>query len=153
MHRNIKETLFLCEKAFSSCFSFFIMPKLISIVLCILFLNQTAMSLWVLVDFYAHQEEIAIKECINRFKKQNICKGKCVLTNRLQQFYTADKRKDSSNKDYISAKKTENHPFVILIKKTQIANLHGVYNRPTFFVVSHYKDAYLSQIFHPPPYC
>ncbi len=122
------------------------MTKLISVFFCVLFLNQLALNIWILVDFYINQEYISKNECVNRFTIKSACNGKCILSSRLKKY-----RKSTSSTKTPSCKKIEVKDFLcILIKECSILDFSTGKTDKILSFNSLYHYFYKASIFHPP---
>lgn len=122
------------------------MKKLISIFFCVLFLNQIAFNMWILIDFYINQEYISKNECINRFNKKSTCNGKCVLLSQFEKY-----RKNNSSEKIPNCKKIEIEAFLfIAIKIHPIFNFQTKKKEKILSFNSLYNFFYKTSVFHPP---
>ncbi|MFN4080834.1 MAG: hypothetical protein ACK4NS_08025 [Saprospiraceae bacterium] len=80
------------------------MKNAASILLASLILLQSFGRAWVYLSFKINQDQIARTLCVNRFKPEKLCSGKCVLQQRLQvEDRKDDKELPQKLKDRIEA--------------------------------------------------
>ena len=109
------------------------------------FTVQTFNQGLVVFGFYANQDAIAKKLCMNKAKPKMLCNGKCQLMKKLQE----EEKKDKEN----SERKIENKAEVVIINNISIVLNQNLESR----ICNNFplcKDPllsfYLIDIFHPP---
>ena len=116
-----------------------------AIVFFISFFLQTFSANFVFINFYTNQKYIAANLCINKFKPETKCCGKCQLVKKLKQ-----QDQDTQN----TGKKSENKEEVVLaepefynieISASTIKNFWPFYKEDFFSPISY-------TFFHPPRY-
>ena len=119
--------------------------QILTAVLLLAFTVQTFNQGLIVFGFYANQDAIAKKLCVNKAKPKMHCNGKCQLMKKLQE----EERSDKEN----SERKIENKTDIVFIKgsytsmhcemKYEIQNIFSLYKEPVVSI-------YLIDIFHPP---
>jgi len=112
--------------------------------LLISFLIQTFSTSLLVVNFYANQKYIAANFCINKYKPEMKCCGKCQLTKKLKQEENTERhypaRKFENKEEVISSKSFFS---TIKINSKIIKKLYPLYQE-NFFSPNSYT------FFHPP---
>ncbi|MCX2762274.1 hypothetical protein [Aquimarina muelleri] len=113
---------------------------------CLLFLNQIAFNMWILIDFYINQDYISKNECVNRFDKISDCHGKCILSSRFEKY-----RKNTSSKQIPNCKEIEIEAFLFIPMKAQSTlYLQSIKTGEIISFNSLYNYFYKTFVFHPP---
>jgi len=119
--------------------------QLLAAVLMLAFTVQTFNQGLIVFGFYANQDAIARKLCVNKAKPKMLCHGKCQLMKKLQE----EEKKDKEN----SERKIDNKAEIVFIND---ASTNINYNLEPGMCNSFplHKDPllnfYLIDIFHPP---
>ena len=112
--------------------------------LLVSFLIQTFSTSLLVVNFYANQKYIATNFCINKYKPEMKCCGKCQLTKKLKQEENTERhypaRKFENKEEVISSKSFFS---IIKISSKIIKRLYPPYQE-NFFPPNSYT------FFHPP---
>jgi len=119
--------------------------QLLATVLMLTFSVKTFNQGLIVFGFYANQDAIAKKLCVNKAKPKMHCNGKCQLMKKLQE----EEKSDKEN----SERKIENKTDIVFIKRSytsmqcemkyEIQNIFSLYKEPVVSI-------YLTDIFHPP---
>lgn len=119
--------------------------QILTAVLMLAFTVQTFNQGLIVFGFYANQDAIARKLCVNKAKPKMLCHGKCQLMKKLQE----EEKSDKEN----SERKIENKAEVVFINNTYAVvdlnlkprsrNNFPLYTDPIL-------NIYLIDIFHPP---
>ncbi len=119
--------------------------QLLAVLLMLAFTVQTFNQGLIVFGFYANQDAIAKKLCVNRARPKMHCNGKCQLMKKMQE----EEKKDQEN----STRKIENKTDIVFTQASYASIHHEIdqvtspgfllYNEP--LVGSFWVD-----IFHPP---
>ena len=108
---------------------------------------QSFSNVWIVLSFKINQEYIAKVLCINRFKPEMTCNGKCVLMQRI-------KAAEEKEKKATPLTLKEQKELVYCLEKLAgpIVRLTAFENsrKKTFFFLMHYANAFVRDIFRPP---
>ncbi len=84
---------------------------------------QTFSSTVVIVDFYINQDTIAQTLCINRYRPELLCCGKCQLTKRLRQdnkeSHDSEKRSESRVSNVLSSRSFYLTSFILFRREVR----------------------------------
>ena len=119
--------------------------QLLAAVLMLAFTVQTFNQGLIVFGFYANQDAIANKLCVNKAKPKMLCHGKCQLMKKLQE----EEKKDKEN----SERKIDNKSEIFFINDAYASvNYETVYNTGSNFPLYNEPliNIYLIDIFHPP---
>ena len=119
--------------------------QLLAAILMLAFTVQTFNQGLIVFGFYANQDAIANKLCVNKAKPKMLCHGKCQLMKKLQE----EEKKDKEN----SERKIDNKSEIFFINDTYTSvNYETVYNTGSNFPLYNEPliNIYLIDIFHPP---
>ena len=119
--------------------------QLLAAVLMLAFTVQTFNQGLIVFGFYANQDAIANKLCVNKAKPKMLCHGKCQLMKKLQE----EEKKDKEN----SERKIDNKSEIFFINDTYTSvNYETVSNTGSNFPLYNEPliNIYLIDIFHPP---
>ncbi len=113
----------------------------------LLILLQAFSKVWVIVLFKANQDYIARELCVNRYKPEVLCSGKCVLTKNLK----ADEEQKGKPVPKQSKEQTETaycleDPVWLLAETDELIILK---KRPDFYRTLHTSRC-VARVFHPP---
>ena len=119
--------------------------QLLAAVLMLAFTVQTFNQGLIVFGFYANQDAIANKLCVNKAKPKMLCNGQCQLMKKLQE----EEKKDKEN----SERKIDNKAEILFIN-----DAYAFVNYETALKVSNrfalckepLLSNYLIDIFHPP---
>ena len=119
--------------------------QLLAALLMLAFTVQTFNQGLIVFGFYANQDAIAKKLCVNKAKPKMLCHGKCQLMKKMQE----EEKKDKEN----SERKTDNKTEIIFKNDAYTSlNFETVYSVKNNFPL--YKEPLISihliDIFHPP---
>ena len=108
------------------------------------FLIQTFSTSLLVVNFYANQKYVAANFCVNKYKPQMKCSGKCQLTKKLKQ----EENKDKQN----PGRKLENKDQVIssMVFFSTIEISSTIIKRFYHSSQQNFSSLYLYTFFHPP---
>ena len=112
--------------------------------LLVFFLIQTFSTSLLVVNFYANQKYIVENFCINKYKPQMKCCGKCQLTKKLKQ--------EENNDGQYPGRKFENKEEVISSKSffSAIKISSKIIKRLYPFYQENFFSPYSYTFFHPP---
>ncbi|MEI2710936.1 MAG: hypothetical protein V9E96_18255 [Chitinophagaceae bacterium] len=124
------------------------MKSLITFFLLVFLSLQTfAPSMFVSI-FYANQQSLTEKYCINKSKPKLHCNGKCYLQKKLNKLNQTD-TKENKNHELINIT-LKFDPFVLFEKAKVATNSTLVSNEFQLYTSQHKPFMYCSSIFHPP---
>src|SRR6478736_1916695 len=95
--------------------------QLLAAVLMLAFTMQTFNQGLIVFGFYANQDAIARKLCVNKAKPKMLCNGKCQLMKKLQE----EEKKDKEN----SERKIDNKAEIVFINDDYTIADHSIVSR------------------------
>ena len=118
-----------------------------AILLLCAFAIQTFNGVIILVSYYANTASFS-KDCVNRFRPQLHCKGKCVM---MKKMIEAEKKEQQSSQPNLEIKNdvftSDNLSSVFSEMPTAENEIHFI------FTSSKSSTGFLQSIFHPPAVC
>lgn len=126
------------------------MKKILAFIFLFVFTLQSFANSLVIFNFKIHQAKIAKTTCVNRFRPQMHCNGKCQL---MKQLKALEQKQSGTNEEPKSngIKLLENY-FTSLLQFAESNSIYINKNKTNSYIYDGYSHHYFSEIFHPPAF-
>lgn len=116
-------------------------------IFSLLLLSNALVKLGEVVAFYVEQDRIAQEQCVQREVENNCCKGKCVLTKRIEAI---DQPTSSQEPVKLQTSEWTELTFVAEDSTELIAHRTDQHAYSDFEVANHLGRLLIGGVFHPP---